>query len=285
MTPPNPVGGVPDIVRTGLRVIFCGINPGLESGRLAQHFARPGNRFWKALYGSGSPIGFSPPPNSGLCWTSAWASPTSWPGPRVRRPTSRPTSCAPEQTSCRQRMAELQPVWLAVLGVQAYRSRVPAAAGQDRSPGRADRRLWHMGAPEPERPAGSLSAARPHLAVRRAAPGRSARRNPTPSGPSVSSRGRDPEDYRRCRDTCCRRSNLAGEPAGRHRRLRRSMVSGRSFRPTGVWERAPARRGVRRPGPLAGRAAEPASGAPSPSARPRHSPRACRSSASETARP
>ena len=44
---------VPDIVAPGLRVLFCGINPGSVSGQLGQHFARPGNRFWKVLYGAG----------------------------------------------------------------------------------------------------------------------------------------------------------------------------------------------------------------------------------------
>jgi double-stranded uracil-DNA glycosylase len=36
-----------------LRVLFCGINPGLVSAATGQHFARPGNRFWPALYRSG----------------------------------------------------------------------------------------------------------------------------------------------------------------------------------------------------------------------------------------
>jgi len=40
-------------VAPGLDVLFCGINPGLESARRGHHFARPGNRFWPALYGSG----------------------------------------------------------------------------------------------------------------------------------------------------------------------------------------------------------------------------------------
>jgi TDG/mug DNA glycosylase family protein len=44
-----PPGPVDDVVRPGLRVLFCGINPGLRSAELAQHFARPGNRFWKVL--------------------------------------------------------------------------------------------------------------------------------------------------------------------------------------------------------------------------------------------
>jgi double-stranded uracil-DNA glycosylase len=42
-----------DVLGPGLRVLFVGINPGLYSGATGHHFARPGNRFWKALYGSG----------------------------------------------------------------------------------------------------------------------------------------------------------------------------------------------------------------------------------------
>lgn len=42
-----------DLVRPGLAVLFCGINPGVRSGQLGRHFARPGNRFWKVLHGAG----------------------------------------------------------------------------------------------------------------------------------------------------------------------------------------------------------------------------------------
>jgi TDG/mug DNA glycosylase family protein len=44
---------VPDIIAHGLKVLFCGINPGLYSAAVGHHFARPGNRFWKALFGAG----------------------------------------------------------------------------------------------------------------------------------------------------------------------------------------------------------------------------------------
>ena len=47
---------VPDIIAARLRVLFVGINPGLYSGAVRHHFARPGNRFWPALYKGG----FSP---------------------------------------------------------------------------------------------------------------------------------------------------------------------------------------------------------------------------------
>ena len=41
---------VPDVLGPGVRVLFCGINPGLWSAAAGHHFARPGNRFWKALH-------------------------------------------------------------------------------------------------------------------------------------------------------------------------------------------------------------------------------------------
>jgi TDG/mug DNA glycosylase family protein len=44
---------VPDVIAPGLRVLFCGINPGLYSAWARHHFARPGNRFWPALFASG----------------------------------------------------------------------------------------------------------------------------------------------------------------------------------------------------------------------------------------
>lgn len=44
---------VPDVIDEGLEVLFCGINPGLYSGAVGHHFARPGNRFWKALHHGG----------------------------------------------------------------------------------------------------------------------------------------------------------------------------------------------------------------------------------------
>jgi TDG/mug DNA glycosylase family protein len=44
---------VPDVIASGLNILFCGINPGLYSGAVGHHFARPGNRFWKALHKAG----------------------------------------------------------------------------------------------------------------------------------------------------------------------------------------------------------------------------------------
>ncbi len=44
---------IPDVIGPDLDVLFVGINPGLYSGATGYHFARPGNRFWKAIHGAG----------------------------------------------------------------------------------------------------------------------------------------------------------------------------------------------------------------------------------------
>lgn len=44
---------LPDVIAPNLRVLFCGINPGLYTAAVGHHFARPGNRFWPALFKSG----------------------------------------------------------------------------------------------------------------------------------------------------------------------------------------------------------------------------------------
>jgi TDG/mug DNA glycosylase family protein len=52
---------VPDLITENLIVLFAGINPGLYTAAIGQHFGRPGNRFWPALYGGGfTPRLFSP---------------------------------------------------------------------------------------------------------------------------------------------------------------------------------------------------------------------------------
>jgi len=44
---------VPDILGPGLRLVFCGINPGLRSAEAGAHFANSRNDFWRLLVDSG----------------------------------------------------------------------------------------------------------------------------------------------------------------------------------------------------------------------------------------
>ena len=49
----EPASAVPDVLGPGLRVVFCGINPGFVSAAAAAHFANPRNDFWRLLADAG----------------------------------------------------------------------------------------------------------------------------------------------------------------------------------------------------------------------------------------
>ena len=44
---------LPDIISTGLNVVFCGINPGMRSAAVGLPFANRSNRFWRVLHLAG----------------------------------------------------------------------------------------------------------------------------------------------------------------------------------------------------------------------------------------
>lgn len=44
---------LPDVIAPDLDVLFCGINPGLYTAAVQQHFGRPGNRFWPTIHRAG----------------------------------------------------------------------------------------------------------------------------------------------------------------------------------------------------------------------------------------
>lgn len=46
-------GAVPDTLGPGMRVVFCGINPGHWSARAGAAFANPRNDFWRLLHTAG----------------------------------------------------------------------------------------------------------------------------------------------------------------------------------------------------------------------------------------
>jgi double-stranded uracil-DNA glycosylase len=104
-----------------LRVLFCGINPGLMSAAKGQHFARPGNRFWPALHLGG----FTP---RLLRPDEQWELPSL--GLGITNVAARPTARAGELSNAelvtggerlRALVRRVQPDWLAVVGVTAYR--------------------------------------------------------------------------------------------------------------------------------------------------------------------
>ena len=112
---------IPDLIAPGLKVLFCGINPGLYSAAAKHHFARPGNRFWPALHLAG----FTPrviTPNQSQELLELGYGITSL----VRRATAAARQVAPsELVAGRRRLAYTvsihRPRLVAVLGVGAYR--------------------------------------------------------------------------------------------------------------------------------------------------------------------
>lgn len=111
-----------DVIAPGLRVLFCGINPGLYTAAVGHHFARPGNRFWPALYAAGftdrlvSPFAESELLQSGYGITNL-----------VMRTTATADGLTREELCAggKQLAAKVRrykPSFLAVLGVGAYRT-------------------------------------------------------------------------------------------------------------------------------------------------------------------
>ncbi len=52
-SPKPPDSPIPDVLGPGLRVLFCGINPGRVSAAAGAHFANPRNDFWRLLHAAG----------------------------------------------------------------------------------------------------------------------------------------------------------------------------------------------------------------------------------------
>lgn len=50
---PNTMPKLPDLLREGLDVVFCGINPALSAALAGHHFSSHSNRFWRVLYLAG----------------------------------------------------------------------------------------------------------------------------------------------------------------------------------------------------------------------------------------
>lgn len=113
---------VPDVIASGLRVLFCGINPGLYSAYTGHHFARPGNRFWPALHAGGfTPRLLRPAEERELLAL----------GLGITNVVERASAAADELSSdeltaggkrLRARVKRYKPRYLAVLGVGAYRA-------------------------------------------------------------------------------------------------------------------------------------------------------------------
>jgi TDG/mug DNA glycosylase family protein len=112
---------VADVIAPYLGVLFCGINPGLYSGAVGRHFARPGNRFWAALFAAGLTDRLLTPYDEGLLLEYGYG---------ITNIVNRATAQASELSidELREGARELEkkavafrPENVAVLGIDAYR--------------------------------------------------------------------------------------------------------------------------------------------------------------------
>ena len=111
-----------DVIAPNLRILFCGINPGLYSGATGHHFARPGNRFWPALHGAGFTDRLLSPWEERELLTNGYG---------ITNLVARTTASADELTADEfiagqrrllSKVTRYAPRFVAVLGVGAYRS-------------------------------------------------------------------------------------------------------------------------------------------------------------------
>lgn len=135
---------VPDIIAPDLRVLFCGINPGLYSAAVGHHFARAGNRFWPALHAGGfTPRLFRPDEGAALLAL----------GQGITNVVDRASAAADELSSDELRagaaaldakVRKFRPRFLAILGVGAYRTGFarPTAIVGPQPETIGDTRLW-----------------------------------------------------------------------------------------------------------------------------------------------
>ncbi len=111
---------IPDVIAPGLTVLFVGINPGLYSAAVGHHFARPGNRFWPALHGSGFTPRILGPEEDGflLEWGLGITN-------LVERATVSAAELGPDELRngarlLEEKVARFGPRWTAFVGIGAY---------------------------------------------------------------------------------------------------------------------------------------------------------------------
>ena len=111
-----------DLIDYDLKILFCGINPGIWSGATGFHFAKPGNRFWKALHLGGFTDRILHPSEEHELLENGYGI-TSF----CKRTTARADELRAEEfieggKVLTRKIRKYKPQMLAVLGIGAYRT-------------------------------------------------------------------------------------------------------------------------------------------------------------------
>ena len=136
-SPKQPESAIPDVLAPGLRVLFCGINPGRVSAAAQAHFANPRNDFWRLLHAAGFTPRLLEPAEQfelltyGIGVTNAAARTTPGSGDL------RKADFAGAAERLERIAAELKPAWIGFVGKEAYRG----AFGERPELGVQERRL------------------------------------------------------------------------------------------------------------------------------------------------
>jgi double-stranded uracil-DNA glycosylase len=128
---------IPDVTAPDLRVLFCGINPGLVSGALGQHFARPGNRFWKVLHAAGFTGRVLMPSEQFELLELGIGITNLVPGASRGAADLSRSELRQGALALESKVARLRPAFVAFLGMQAYRTafgRPAAIVGRQEEP-------------------------------------------------------------------------------------------------------------------------------------------------------
>ena len=142
---------LPDVLRPGLKIVFCGTAAGAVSAARGAYYAHPQNRFWSALHAAGltprklNPEEYNELPKWGLGLTDI-AKNVSGMDRELPPGALGAEACA----ALEAKIAAAEPKWLAFTSLSAGRRYLGRAAGLGEQRERIGRtRVWVLPSPSP----------------------------------------------------------------------------------------------------------------------------------------
>jgi TDG/mug DNA glycosylase family protein len=111
---------LPDIIAPGLKIIFCGLNPGLSAAVGGHHFLNRSNRFWKVLHLSGLTSRQIDPREDRQILSYGYGLTAAVPRATVSAAEVSRRELAGAAKALEKKIIKYRPRWLAFLGKAAY---------------------------------------------------------------------------------------------------------------------------------------------------------------------